>query len=825
MTTSESEFISSDGESSVFEKELFLQVCSSVDEVFTSAQQNVLEQCAKALQSVEQVHAAYVQAIAAAGEEVASVQATEDAEYSEEDSQEELLHYNKEYLLLRRQLRLLKYKSEQVAKDDIPLLYKLQELIRGEQYNEVMRLADEYREILSVNEPDMLKQFHSERCFQEVQQAIASIAEKLHTTLNDALEHINNFWFRATDTHDEAQQLLEREVLKRYPDHQRVREVQRGWARHDIKQGLEADSQDYAVPDQQIQELQEAFWGADEAEQTWAVEAAHNLDPDAQVTSPGLEQAAAAVERLSDLSPSSDLTLQQNRLEVREQRTRRQLLRLRARLYRNDLRGFDQEMRVVQEQGVLLQDVRKLGDEYAAVTKMNEALVAFENGDWQRTWAAARAARSSFPDVPRIDLLIERTQRAAQTQISLGDQIRQTLSDLLMLEHTPDMTGTVLIRINAQIQEIKEQIDQYTYFARQYTGQYTDLLERYQMGWQQAAIHAFDSRRLNMTDDPRAIEELERLVSIAPESGEMGALIHRLQGREQVLRARQMIAAACLNQAEEHVRTATNLLPADDQLFQEVRDTLRQKQAFVHFSIHQAKIYTQQHELSSALQSIQEALANNQEDQEAEAIRANLEEEIREVQELARQAADLEHADLHQALVLWEEVCRRHTDGSYPPATPPNERPFIEWQNEVKQRITMSRQRIDQARAEFQSLRDWLVEQKRPDWEAYSAYCRQVLDYLGEVDPGMRQEQLVHIQAAVHLLERYRDTYQQIERVLKPGPGQPADPDTREQTIREFQKIWADIRAFNGKEDELLEDLATSVQTSYDRMDRLIKYT
>jgi hypothetical protein len=451
--------------------------------------------------------------------------------------------------------------------------------------------------------------------------------------------------------------------------------------------------------------------------------------------------------------------------------------------------------------------------------------VAFENGDWQRTWAAARAARSSFPDVPRIDLLIERTQRAAQTQISLGDQIRQTLSDLLMLEHTPDMTGTVLIRINAQIQEIKEQIDQYTYFARQYTGQYTDLLERYQTGWQQAAIHAFESRRLNMTDDPRAIEELERLVSIAPESAEMGALIHLLQGREQVLRARQMIAAACLNQAEEHVRTATNLLPADDQLFQEVRDTLRQKQTFVHFSRHQATTYAQQHELSSALHSIQEALSNNQEDQEAEAIRANLEEEIREVQELARQAADLEQKDLPQALVLWEEVCRRHTDGSYPPAPPPNERPFSRWRSDVEQRIATSGQRIDQARAEFQRLRDWLVEQKRPDWEAYSAYCQNVLTNLKEVAPGMRDEQLSHIEAAVQLFERYRDTYQQLERVLKPGTGQPADPDTREQTIREFQTIRADIRAFNGKEDELLEDLATSVQTSYDRMDRLIKYT
>jgi hypothetical protein len=199
-----------------------------------------------------------------------------------------------------------------------------------------------------------------------------------------------------------------------------------------------------------------------------------------------------------------------------------------------------------------------------------------------------------------------------------------------------------------------------------------------------------------------------------------------------------------------------------------------------------------------------------------------LEAEIREVQELARQAADLEHTDLHQALVLWEEVCRRHTDGSYPPV---DECPFTRWRSDVEQRIATSVQCIDQARAEFQSLRDWLVEQRRPDWEAYSAYCQRVLDYLGEVDPGMRQEQLFHIQAAVHLLERYRDTYQQLERVLKPGTGQPADPNTREQTIREFQTIWVEIQAFNGKEDKLLEDLAASVQTSYDRMDRLIKYT
>jgi tetratricopeptide (TPR) repeat protein len=302
----------------------------------------------------------------------------------------------------------------------------------------------------------------------------------------------------------------------------------------------------------------------------------------------------------------------------------------------------------------------------------------------------------------------------------------------------------------------------------------------------------------------------------------MGALIHLLQGREQVLRARQMIAAACLNQAEEHVRTATNLLPAADQLFQEVRDTLRQKQTFVHFSRHQATTYAQQHELSSALHSIQEALSNNREDQEAEAIRANLEEEIREVQELARQAAELEHTNLPQALVQWQEIHRRHTDGSYPPANP---RPFARWEHEVQQRIETSRLRIEQTRTEFQNLRDWLVEQKRPEWSYFHACCRQVLAYLSEVEPGMRDEQISRIEAAVHWLERYGNAYQQLEQVLKPGTGQPAGPAAREQAIKEFQAIRSEIHIFNGKDDKLFQNFATSVQTSYDRMDRLLKYT
>lgn len=807
-----SDFITSADNCPVFENELFLQTRRSIEQVFAAAQQEVLAQCGAALQSVIQARELYKRDIDAM-ESPMDMHQMEGGAFPGLD-----IHA---VLLRQRQFRLLRYKWEQLQDDDEPLLKTLQRLIEEQQYNEVIRLAEEYRKILELTESDMLKQLHSEPYFQSVKHAVSRISTELTTTLNKALEHIDNFWFKGDDTHDEAQYLLKYEVLTRYPAHPKAFEVQQGWAEHDIKQGLEQDIQDYAETGNQIQALQDAFWSADEAEQAWAVETAHNLDLDALITSLGLERAAAAVEHLAALSPSSDLTLQQTQHDVREQQIRRQLLRLRGRLYRNDLGGFDTAMHGVQEPGLLLQDVRKLGDEYAAVAKMNEALVAFENGDWQKTWAAALVARSNYPDAPRIDALIERTKNAPHIEISLVNQIRQTLSDLLQLEETPDMTGNNLVKINTQIQEIKSQIDQYIYFARNYTGQYMELLERYQTAWQQAATYAFEHRRLSVTDDARAIEELERLVCIAPLVPAMESLIHVLQGRIHILQTRQLVGAAYLNQAEEHIRTATSMLPPDDQLLQEVRDILRQKSAFVDFSRHQATTYEQQHELSKAHHSIDEALANNKEDQKAEAIRVRLEAEMAAVQELARQATALEQKDLPRSSALWQEVCRRHTDGVYPSA---NTRSFIELQNDVKQRIETSHQHIANARMEFQTLRNWLAPQRRPVWPDFNHYCQQVLAHLSAVEPGMRQEQLSRIEAAIHLLERYRDAYQQLEQFLDPTSDQTVDRTGREQAIGMFQTIWADICAFESANDALLEVLATSVQVSYDRMDRLIRY-
>lgn len=574
--------------------------------------------------------------------------------------------------------------------------------------------AEDYREILRLSKDPGLKQPAGEPQTREVQPVI----EKLVLTVRGGLDTSIQFARELGPQQAEAQVILDTEVLQRYPDYPPARELQREWERETIRQGLQDDEDDYRILEDLLGTLGSDFWSDNMARQMRATEQARKLDLDALLTCAGLERAEAAVARFHALESPDAPDLQLFEHMVHERQMRRRPVRLRVLLYRNDLERFDHEKQALVAQSVvsahLLQPLER---ERQALGRLNEALVAFENGDWELTRAIAQAAEVIYPNAARIKTLAEQALDVAVISTELDNQIPSTRKTLVRLTDEPNMHTSQVAQMYRQLERIGQQVEQYNYLKRQYSSAYEELWQSYTRCWQgfctravEQAQRSYEQRSINR----QMVDQLERLLEITPSSAGGASQAAELQGWSLLSQARVALQSMRLEVAADLLAQATRVLTLEDQRLETLHYTVEYERRSVE-SIHQ--VFTR-----------------------------------------------------------------------------------------------------------FERLRNWLAEQRRPDWTSFTTDCQNILDLLDEVESDICVEQLSRLAEAIRLLERYRDAYQQLDRVLERGQGQPGDTSGDAQAIKEFQMVWAEIQTFQGKANKLLEELATSVQASYDRMNRLMKY-
>jgi tetratricopeptide (TPR) repeat protein len=366
------------------------------------------------------------------------------------------------------------------------------------------------------------------------------------------------------------------------------------------------------------------------------------------------------------------------------------------------------------------------------------------------------------------------------------------------------------------IDEIETEMYEYAHVKEEHSQLFEELTRLYQRIWQTLTERILEY--WSRDTGPQMIAQFERLTAIAPSLAGVDELVARLRGHAFISQAYQEIDNASLETAIALIDKAYDLLP-DDLLIRQVQKEIDECKQRLRDALDQAVAAREQNMLSQAYTDIQTALTYNQESPEAVKLKQEVADLIKEVRALADDAYACQTDQPEEALRLWEEVCTRHRDGTYPPDSEPDALPFTKWRDTVRRRITDSNLSLQQARQALRQLRELLADQPKPQWDAFDTGHQELSHALWAIDLSMRDSQWSDIEQAALLLQRYRNVYQRLEDLLD---SEEELSDT--QIITDFQEVYAAIQQFDGGTDPDLRNLADVIKASYARMNRLIKY-
>jgi hypothetical protein len=667
--------------------------------------------------------------------------------------EEEIKQQNERYEITEN--NRLRRRESGAPPSDISLIeLERQLIILGEQIGTFTQMLKTLREIYSLVERD-------ER-YDEIEQRCGELSAQLQAPIDEPIKHISSVLLQALDdtiaeaaarvdiSWIEADDLIVNYVFSRYPAYKPADVQRHEWAVKAFGKALEQDDR-YDDLAREIADIQRAYWANQEVraranalfvedvrDSSWAMQAKHIL------------------ERLDGLRDTPEIQYKLP-FDVTTRLQRRDVLALRLFIYQLNYQGFRTLLADITLPSTIVEELML---EQEMVETVEQAADYYRNQEWEDAILALRGVSGPYAETERattlqraviknrqdeqkikknldkIEIQLQNSDIASDSSISL-DEVLRNLDDI-QLQIPPDGEGSGVMR---------------------YRARYADLRRLYAQRWQERAEHL-----LRIWGGPRLPVARQWFVEVfrvhagavpMPASDLHGRLATMLQGWAKIAEALLIIEEAReINRADELLQSGAALLtqtaPEGKQIStQHLLDdafarVAKQRAYILHLKQDARKAHAEKR-LDKAREIWDRALRLDPDDKEARNERLALLTEIRQRQQEARKAHDLQERALREAIRLWREVEATYIDGQYP-ADAPIRMPLKRWLQQAERIMQEGEQQIAKLCPETQRLCTliMLVTGSPPEqsarWDDVMVQVQVIERHMEAVRSGMQSE-------------------------------------------------------------------------------------